>query len=172
MIIKKTSLIIFLTTISVFISGCEGSKNPDDLKVFIQEIQNKPAQSINEIPEIKKYEPYNYQTKSRSPFTPQKTQVNNNLNTLLPNKERPREPLEQFEMDSLTMKGTITYGYYTYALLEAPDNIVYKVRKGNYVGQNYGRIISISEQGVYLREIIPDGIGGYKYRNASIAYSE
>jgi type IV pilus assembly protein PilP len=41
-----------------------------------------------------------------------------------------------------------------------------------HLGQNYGKITAISENEVVLMEIIPDGLGGYVQRPASVALTQ
>ena len=65
--------------------------------------------------------------------------------------------------------GTIARSGVTYALIQAPDGVIHRLRPGNHIGQNYGRIDGIPENGVLLTEIVPDGLGGYIRRPATIA---
>ena len=81
------------------------------------------------------------------------------------------EALEAFPLDALRLVGTISSAGVTYALIQAPDGVVYRVTHGAHLGQNYGEIDGISENGVLLTEIVPDGLGGYIRRPATIAPS-
>jgi type IV pilus assembly protein PilP len=40
------------------------------------------------------------------------------------------------------------------------------------MGQNYGRILSISESEIQLVEIIPDGLGGFLERPAGLGLAD
>jgi type IV pilus assembly protein PilP len=75
---------------------------------------------------------------------------------------RVKEFLEGFPLDSLKMVGTVQKEDKLWALIKIPDGGVQSVRKGNYVGQNYGKIISVSEAKLELSEIVTNGLGGYK----------
>jgi type IV pilus assembly protein PilP len=88
---------------------------------------------------------------------------------LSPDKTRPRQPLEAFSLDSLRMVGVLQQGDSLWGLIEDPKQVVHRVQVGNYMGQNEGAITGITEGEIFLVEIIPDGVGGYIERDASIA---
>ena len=92
--------------------------------------------------------------------------------TIRPDVNRPNEPLEEFPLDALRMVGTITMQQRAFALIRAPDAVVHRVSVGDHLGQNYGKITGISETEVVLMEIIPDGLGGYIQRPASVALTQ
>jgi type IV pilus assembly protein PilP len=85
---------------------------------------------------------------------------------------RNREFLEQFSLDTLKFVGTIRMGQTTYGLLQVADGRVHRVTAGNYVGQNDGRIVQITQSKISVSEVIPDGLGGYMERAAAISLSE
>jgi len=82
---------------------------------------------------------------------------------------RSREFLESFPLDTLRMVGTFKVGKNFYGLVQSKDGLVHKVQPGNYVGQNDGKITEITASKISLNEIIPDGLGGYIERPASLA---
>src|SRR5690606_33898613 len=83
-----------------------------------------------------------------------------------------REPLEEFPLDALRMMGTISTPQGVFALIKAPDNVIHRVALKNYMGQNYGQIVSITPTEVTLQELIEDGFGGWTPRTASVALTE
>ncbi|MGV2481579.1 UNVERIFIED_CONTAM: pilus assembly protein PilP, partial [Salmonella enterica subsp. enterica serovar Weltevreden] len=85
-----------------------------------------------------------------------------------PDLSRNKEPLEEFPIDALRMVGTIDTKGVTYALVKAPDGVVHRVTRNDHLGQNYGRIVGISESEVSLVELVPDGFGGWLERAATI----
>jgi type IV pilus assembly protein PilP len=89
-----------------------------------------------------------------------------------PDRNRNREPLEEFPVDSLRMVGTIDFNGHTYALVKAPDSVIHRVTIGDHMGQNYGKIVTITPSEVDLSEVIPDGFGGWTERPASLALEE
>ena len=70
------------------------------------------------------------------------------------------------------MVGTLRLGNRNYGLVRTRDGLVHRVLPGNYLGQNDGRITSIESSRINVTEIVPDGLGGYMERAASIALNE
>ena len=70
------------------------------------------------------------------------------------------------------MVGTMSQEKSVWALIKTPDNTIQRVENGNYLGQNNGKIIQVSNDGIELTEIVPDGFGGWQERASSIALSE
>jgi len=150
-------------------TACSSDKS--DLQHYVAQIKARPAAAIEPIPQIAPYTPYTYRAnEQRAPFTPnipdRKVQTSNGLT---PDVDRPREPLEAYPLDALRMVGTISRAGTTYALIQAPDNVIHRVHRGNHLGQNYGEIDAVSDSGVILTEIVPDGASGYVKRPATIA---
>lgn len=164
---------------SVTLAGCGGDMS--DLRDYAQEVTSRTSRNIEPIPQIKTFEPFVYEAKDkegvdrRDPFVPlltsrdQATAATGAAGAIRPDTDRPREPLEEFPLDSLRMVGTITMQQRAYALIRAPDAVVHRVVVGDHLGQNYGKITGISETEVVLMEIIPDGFGGFLQRPASVA---
>ncbi len=150
-------------------AGCSGGQS--DLQNWIAATKKKPAGRIQALPEVKPYETYVYGAgKLRSPFQPQGT-AGVNGQSLRPSSRRNREFLEGFSLDTLRMVGTFKVGSSFYGLVQSKDGLVHKVQPGNYLGQNDGKVTDISGGKISLVEIIPDGLGGYIERPASLALS-
>ena len=71
----------------------------------------------------------------------------------------------------MAMVGTLDLGGETYGLVQTADGLIHRVVPGNYLGQNDGRIVAITDSEIELVEIISDGIGGYIERDAAISLS-
>ena len=122
------------------------------------------------LPEVKPYETYVYAAGNlRSPFQPQGPNANAGLASARQNTHRNREFLEGFSLDTLKMVGTFKVGNNFYGLVQSKDGLVHKVQPGNYMGQNDGKVTEITGGRISLVEIIPDGLGGYIERPASLA---
>ena len=87
-------------------------------------------------------------------------------------KQRPREYLEQFPLDTLKMVGTLRLGAGNYGLVQTKDGLIHRVLPGNHLGQNDGRVMAVSDAKITLVEIIPDGLGGYLERPAALALAD
>jgi type IV pilus assembly protein PilP len=171
-----------LTTILVFcgfLSAC--NQGLADLKQFVQQTISQPPGTIEPIPEFQTYQNVEYTSHDlRDPFKlvdfrrPDENQdaINTITNGPKPNINRVREPLEEFPLDSLRLKGSVTQNRVKWGLVFAPDNTVHRVIKGQYMGQNHGRIISVTDQSIELIEIIPDALGNYIERSSAIALTQ
>jgi type IV pilus assembly protein PilP len=147
--------------------GCSGAQS--DLQKWIEVTKTKPGGRIQPLPEMKPYETYVYSAANlRSPFQPQGPNSANGQN-LRPSSRRNREFLEGFSLDTLRMVGTFKVGSNFYGLVQSKDGLVHKVQPGNYLGQNDGKVTEITGGRISLVEIIPDGLGGYIERPASLA---
>ena len=147
--------------------GCSGGQS--DLQKWIEATKKKPGGRIQPLPEVKPYETYVYAAGNlRSPFQPQGPNANNGLATARASR-RNREFLEGFSLDTLRMVGTFKVGNNFYGLVQSKDGLVHKVQPGNYMGQNDGKVTEITGGRISLVEIIPDGLGGYIERPASLA---
>ena len=160
------------------LTACNNS-NVKDLKSYVDEVKSQQQSKIEPLPEFAPYETYLYSANTeRDPFTPPKnTQRKKELakaggNGLKPDFNRPREPLETEPLDSLRMVGTLEKKGRKYALIRMGDSTIHRVKPGNYAGQNFGKIVRISESEVEVMEIIPDGLGGWMERPAKLALSE
>ena len=151
-------------------AGCSGGQS--DLQKYIEATKKKPGGRIQPLPEVKPYETYVYSASSmRSPFQPQGSGGAGQAN-LRPSSRRNREFLEGFSLDTLRMVGTFKVGKSFYGLVQSKDGLVHKVQPGNYLGQNDGKVTEISGGRISLVEIIPDGLGGYIERPASLALTD
>lgn len=169
-------LIVGLAMSLLGVSGCGG--NMDDLEAYIDETKSKPGRRPEPLPEIKPYETYTYVADTeglRSPFAPDvptATAASATGRGIRPDDRRAREFLEQFPLDSLAMVGTLSIGGTDYGLLRTQDGLIHRVVPGNYVGQNDGNIVAITESEIRLVEIVSDGVGGYLEREAAISLSD
>jgi type IV pilus assembly protein PilP len=151
------------------LAGCSGGQS--DLQQWIEETKKKPGGRIAPLPEVKPYESYTYQPGAmRSPFQPQGP--NAGVGGVRPVVRRNREFLEAFPLDTLRMVGTFKIGKNSYGLVQSKDGLVHKVQPGSYVGQNDGKITEITASKISVTEIIPDGLGGYIERPASLALAD
>lgn len=169
--------ILFIVSSTVALSACE--RDMTDLVNTINQIKQQPAGRIADIPEFIPYQNFEYTAQDlRDPFVLSNTdvleetqQVNNENSTgPKPDLDRVKEALEEFPLDTLRFKGTVTTKDGTkWALIFAPDNTIHRVIEGYHLGQNYGRIYQINDEKISLTEIIPDGLGNYIEREAALA---
>ena len=155
----------------ISLTGC--SQDMNDLYTFIEQTKSSHVGSVKPIPQFQPYESFAYTAAElRDPFVANVDLEENEQTTtslLNPDSSRPREALEAFPLDTLSMVGILEQKDNLWGLIKDPQNVVHRVQVGNYMGQNEGRITSIDDTSIHLVEIVPDGIGGYIERDASIA---
>jgi type IV pilus assembly protein PilP len=88
-----------------------------------------------------------------------------------PELRRRKQPLEAYPLDAMSMVGSINRQGQLVALVKV-DNLLYQVRQGGYLGQNYGRVNKITETEVTLREIVQDSFGEWTERPAALQLQE
>lgn len=168
----RRSAMITVLAAALILGGCGG--NMDDLEVYIDDIKSRPGKRPDPLPEIKPYETFTYVADTeelRSPFERDAPAASGGVvgNDVRPDSQRSREYLEEFPLDSFDMVGTLSMGGSNFGLLRGQDGLVHRVLPGNYVGQNDGRIITITESEIELVEIVSNGLGGYIERDVAIA---
>ncbi len=153
-------------------AGCGAGMG--DLESYAEEVKSRKSTDVEPIPQIIPYTPFLYEVSARrDPFMALKfAQPQTVTTSVAPDLNRNREPLEEFPLDSLLMMGTIEMRGARFALVRGGDGIIHRVTVGNYLGQNYGKIVAISQGDVQLVELIPDGFSGYIEQPASIALSD
>jgi len=168
---KKTLYRLGISLSLLTLSAC--SQDISDLQNFISQTKSAHVGSVKAIPQFKPYESFSYSAAElRDPFVADidlDEDESTKTSLLNPDTTRPRQPLEVFPLDALGMVGTLEQSQQLWGLIKDPQNIVHRVQIGNYMGKNEGRILEISDSTIYLVEIVPDGIGGYIERDASIA---
>ena len=155
----------------LWLSGC--STDMDKLQAQVAEIKNSPGERIETLPEIKAYESFTYNASNlRSPFVPSAPARNDVAASVRPDSKRTREFLEQFPLDTMQMVGTLQLQGRNFGLVQGKDGLVHRVLPGNFMGQNDGRIVSVTPTRISIIEIVPDGLGGYIERPAALALNE
>jgi type IV pilus assembly protein PilP len=159
---------------AVLLFGC--SQGMDDLQQYVKEVKARKAAPIKKPPTVNPPPLVDYSDGLKDPFDSSifnKVIADSVKNTeLSPDPNRTPEYLENYPLDSLRMVGSMSQEETLWALIKTPDATIQRVAVGNYIGQNYGKIVQVSEAHVDLSEIIPDGFGGWMKRATSIALSE
>ena len=158
----------------VMLSGCGGGQNFSDIEQFMAEVEARDTRDIEPLPPFEQVEPFAYQASTqRQPFEPpvKVTALEKRPDGVKvePNFDRVPQYLEQFPIGQLTMVGTLSQSASEYALIQDPEGGVHRVKRGDYIGTDHGRIQMISELEVRLVEIVPDGTGGWVERARTVA---
>jgi len=174
----QTAMQISCLVFAVFLTGC-GNDDFSDLNRYLSEVKARPKEPIKPLPEIKVIEPFMFKPEGlRDPFKPleQPEQAEgadvSAGSGIKPDTTRRKEELEAFPLDGLRMVGTVDMKSSLWGLIKASDGTVYRVKVGNYMGKNYGKIIRIVSDKIELMEIVPDKPGTWHEQPASIALTE
>ncbi|PXX98226.1 pilus assembly protein PilP [Halomonas sp. LBP4] len=160
----------------MLLAGC-ADPELGDLDRELAAIRNDPGQVPRvELPEIPEYEAVPYdEAGRRSPFIaqlPEAEQPPRGSEGLAPDMTRAREPLEAYGLGELDLVGTLQVGGQPSALVRAPDGQVHRLRVGDYLGSDFGRIVSITGASVQLVEVVPTGRGGWIERSTRLSLDD
>ena len=155
--------------------GEEQSELRQELAAMTKDLRGK----VDPLPQVKSYEPVPYKGESMlDPFVPGRIVVvqptaggGGGGGGVQPDLNRPKEPLEAFPLDAIQMVGTLTQNQETFALVRAGPNL-FRVKKGNYMGQNFGVITVIDESQVSLKEVVQDSGGDWVERSSQLQMQE
>lgn len=168
---KKQYLVLAIS--SVLLSGCE--LNPfgarlnqakEVVKQADEAAQRKAASYKPQKREIKPYKGYRYQAELSDPFqvrefveseptevtevTPEKTEKCEPPKCVPP-EPHPKSLLENYSLASLEFVGTLGSSA-DVALIKTPDYGVLKVRVGEYLGNQNGKVLAIKESAIVIQE--------------------
>jgi len=172
-----TSRLLLSSLLPLMLAGCL-DQNMRDLESFVVEVKSHKAGHIEPVPEIQQIETFTYVSEGRrNPFQSVvddagSTDGVDEGNGLRPDLLRRKEELESYPLDSLRLVGFLEQLDTTWALIQTSEKTIYRVKAGNYLGQNHGHITLVTEQQIELTEIVSDGRGGYSERQASLALPE
>ncbi|MBC8998312.1 pilus assembly protein PilP [Pseudomonas sp. N40(2020)] len=165
-----------LSMVLLALSGCGGSDDVSDLDAYMNEVRLRPAGKIEPTPTFRSYPTFTYSAANlRSPFSRQvrvdlagQKQGSRNVK---PDPNRIKQYLEGFNIEQFEMVGTIGNAAGSFALLRGAGG-VHRLKVGDYLGRNDGRIVAISATQVDVVEIVPDGDGAWLERPRTIPLKE
>ena len=165
---------------ALLLAAC-GSADEGEIQQWMAEQRAQTRPKVQPIPEPKKFSPQAYtQASAIDPFSNQKlaqafkrdsAQSSTGTALLAPELTRRKEPLESYPLDTMSMVGTLFKRGHPVALVKV-DSLLYQVRPGMYLGQNYGKIVKVGEGEVVLREIVQDAAGEWIERTATLQLQE
>lgn len=175
MMTAMTKLII-LIIFNILLVSCSKNK---DIKAFIEQTKKTQHANLPPLAALKEYAQLDYQVaKLRDPFSLPASNISlkipiaeHKVKPLRPDHDRTKEFLETIPLDSLTMVGTIKKQGEIWALIVDRSGVVYKVKKGNYLGENSGKINKITEDSIYMNEIVSDEHGNWINRDVTLGIS-
>ena len=172
----KRATSLALTVVTVLLSAC--SADHDELRQWMEQQRREIKPNVAPLQAPKKFDPQPYTVaQAVDPFSAQKLTVALKQEARQPNSllsaelNRRKEPLEAYPLDSMSMVGSVNKQGQPFALLRV-DALLYQVKVGDYLGQNYGRITRIAETEIALREIVQDAAGEWIERPATLQLQE
>ena len=171
---------ILVFCMGAVLAGC-GTSGDEEITAWMTEQRSMVRPGVKPWEEPKTFVPQPYtQRGAIDPFDPQKltralkrdsTQVAANATLIAPELNRRKEPLEAYPLDTMAMVGSLVKTGQPVALVRV-DNLLYQVKVGAYLGQNYGRVMKVTETEVVLREIVQDATGDWIERPATLQLQE
>lgn len=168
-------LLIPLSAVLV-LAAC--SSGEDELHQWMDQQRKEAKPNVTPLLPPKKFLPQPYELAANlDPFSPQKLSVALKQEAAQPNSllttemNRRKEPLEAYPLDGMAMVGSLTRDGKRFALLRV-DNLLYQVKVGDYIGQNFGRITKINETEITLREVVQDAAGEWIERASTLQLQE
>ena len=169
-----------LVSVLFLLGGCSSSKE-DDARQWMANERNQTRPKVEPIPAPKQFKPEAYTNEATTePFSKDKltqalkrdsAQAVANGALVAPELARRKEPLEAFPLDAMRLVGSINKAGQPVALVKV-DNLLYQVKQGSYLGQNFGKVVKIAETEVTLREIVQDAVGEWIERVATLQLQE
>jgi type IV pilus assembly protein PilP len=164
----------------LLISGCSSAAD-EDMANWMTEQRNTIKPVVSKVAEPKIFEPASYGMDGKAdPFGIQKltgvakaegAAPDAGSALLIPELSRRKEPLEAYPLDAMTMVGVLQRQTQKIALVKI-DKLLYQVSMGSYLGQNFGKVVDITEAVVKLREIVQDGAGEWIERSTMLELQE
>lgn len=164
----------------VALAACSSSSS-DELQQWMVQQKNQTFPKVKPLAEPKQFKPESYsQVTEFDPFSMKKlsialkkdgAQASLSGALLAPELARRKEPLEEFPLDTIAMVGSLLREGKPVALVTV-GKLLYQVRPGEYLGQNYGRVTKIAETELSLREIVQDATGEWVERMTSLQLQE
>lgn len=166
---------IYFALVAALLTGC-GGEEFQDLRDFVKNSGADMRGKIEPPPEVKPYEPFIYNNEKNfpDPFKPRKQESRPGDFTGInqPDRDRPKEALEDFPLEGLKMVGYLYQNKVGYAVVRAPDGKLHRVKAGNHIGLNFGLIKEVNETGLIIKEMVQDSTGDWTERISSMQLLE
>jgi type IV pilus assembly protein PilP len=160
--------------IGAFLLAACGGEEQSELRQELAAMTKDLRGKVDPLPQVRTFEPVPYKGETMvDPFVPSRivvTQAAAGGGTgggVQPDLNRPKEPLEAFPMESIQMVGTLSQNKDVYALVRAGSSL-FRVKKGNYMGPNFGVITGIDENQISIKEVVQDSGGDWVERSTSL----
>ena len=170
-----TTFTVAAAVAGTLLLGACGGEEQSELRQELAAMTKDLRGRVDPLPQVKSFEPVPYKGESMvDPFVPGRIVVTQASTGgggggggVQPDLNRPKEPLEAFPMESIQMVGTLSQNQDKFALVRAGANL-FRVKKGNYMGQNFGVITGIDDGHISIKEVVQDSGGDWVERSISV----
>ena len=146
---------------ALILTGCGGADH-QDLRSWMEASSRDLPRRIPPLPELKPFPIVSYESAGMpDPFSAGRVEPDKKEGGgRKPDFDRPKEQLEAYPLDAIKFIGLVSKGkgQVRHALIQA-EGLMFQTGKGNYLGQNFGRITGISDSEITLVEIVQDPTG-------------
>ncbi|SDS89897.1 type 4a pilus biogenesis lipoprotein PilP [Pseudomonas oryzae] len=172
----KSARLIIGSLLLLGLTACDSTAGFSDLQAYMDEVRARPKGQIEPVPTFPPYEAFTYSASGlRSPFQPpvkiELRQRQKGSAEIKPDEARPKQFLEGFNIELFEMVGLLANDAGRFALVSGAGG-VHRVKVGDYLGRNYGRIVAINDDRIEVVEIVPDGEGGWLERPRTLTLKE
>jgi len=155
---RKASCLALL----MFLVGCGGEEH-EDIRQWMAQASKDLRGSAPPLPQLHPFPMVSYDAQDLpDPFSAARIEPDQEgaAGANQPDMDRPREFLETFPLDALQYIGLVskTARQERRAIIRVGD-VLYQVGIGNYMGQNFGRIVAIDDAEITLMETVQDPSG-------------
>ncbi len=176
----RKQLPLLMVIPALLLAGCDSGRDFSDLRAEMARLDDRPTGRVPDVPEYESQELFFYTAANlRSPFRSfiveeeEEEEEPEDTGVEPPDQDRDQGPLEAYSLDNLRMVGHLQReGESIRGLVVTPDGTLHQVRTGDYMGQNFGRVMSITPRRIELRETVPSGRGGWLERPQTISLAE
>ena len=159
---------VFTAGLFLLMAAC--SDGTDDVEAFVRDLKNTPKPRVPDLPVPKAHPKFSYESgQLRNPFVAYQPSKKEKKNRISPDHDRIAEPLEQYDLKDLVLVGTLRRADTTWGLVRTPEGQIHPVAIGNHIGHDKGRIVSVQESALTVKEIIPDGVGAWREQETQVA---
>ena len=157
----------------VALAGCDNTQGNRELQTWFQTVRSLPVDAIAPVPKIAPRPPFVYQAQTlRNPFMAAGEGAPGSWQASLAgdglDENRPRQFLESFDLEQFEMVGTLSNAGASFVLLRGPGG-VHRLKVGDYLGRNDGRVVAVGERHVEVIELVPEGEEGWLERSRILA---
>jgi type IV pilus assembly protein PilP len=149
-----------ISLFSLLLVAC--SDDNSDLRRYIQQVKQRKTRTIDPIPTFAPLPEFKFSenVNRRNPF--KATDQKKTADLYAPDQHRMKQVLEAYPLDALKFVGTLTQDNQIWGLIKQPESQIARVHVGDYMGQNYGRIILIKNNLIKLDETIKGSLGRWE----------